>query len=212
MEKIYDKAVIERCLKRSRLSGQFDITGFRFTVFRYQKEEFLSRPQQPLTHFQFLVTGSVALYYLEENGSRKNVAVIDTSGLLGDMEFVLGNTPLFYAEALTPTTVLALPMEEYRPRLEKDCAFLLYLLRQAARIKILSARNSVVMPRLEERLLYHLKNDCPRQTLIGMENTAVKLLCSRRQLQRVVKKLEEQGRLEKLGRGRYRLKEPSSPL
>ncbi len=207
MEKIYDKSVIETCLNRSRLSWQFDTAGLDFMVFRYQKGEFLARPQQQPTHFQFLVTGSVALYFLEENGSRRNVAVMDGLGLLGDMEFALGNMPLFYAESLTPSTVLALPMEENRAGLEKNCTFLLYLLRQASQIKIFTARNCVVLPRLEERLLYHLENECPRQTLIGMENTAVKLRCSRRQLQRVVKKLEAQGWLIKLGKGCYQLKD-----
>lgn len=72
-------------------------------------------------------------------------------------------------------------------------------------MKVFTARNSVVLPRLEERLLYHLKNECLHRTIIGMDDTAARLRCSRRQLQRVVKKLEEQGRLKKLRKGCYRL-------
>lgn len=59
-----------------------------------------------------MVKGNASLYYLDENGSRRNVTVIDGEGLLGDMEFVTGGMPVFYTEALTPITVLALPMEK----------------------------------------------------------------------------------------------------
>lgn len=96
-------------------------------------------------------------------------------------------------------------MEANRAKLEKDCEFLMYLLRNASQIKVLSTRNQVVLPHLEERLLYHLAYECPHQTITGMESSAAKLHCSRRQLQRVVKKLEAQGILVKLKKGCYRL-------
>lgn len=205
MEKIYDKAMAADCLLKIRLSEQFETEKFDFIVMKYQQGEFLSQPGQPIKYFQFMVKGSASLYYLDENGARRNVAVMDGEGVLGDMEFVTGGMPFFYTEALTPVTVLALHMEKNRERLTKDCRFLMYLLEQASRVKMFSACNAVVLPLLEERLIYHLTNNCPRQTLIGMETTAARLQCSRRQLQRVVKKLEEQGKLTKLGRGRYQL-------
>lgn len=207
MEKIYDRALTEDCLLRTCLSEQFETEKLGFFVMKYQRGEFLSRPGQPIKYFQFIVKGSAALYYLDENGTRRNVTVMDGEGVLGDMEFVTGDMPFFYTETLTPVTALALPMDKNRARLAEDCRFLMYLLRQASRVKIFSARNAVVFPLLEERLIYYLENDCPHRTLTGMETTAARLQCSRRQLQRVVKKLEEQGRLIKRGRGRYRLKE-----
>lgn len=205
MEKVYEKKITEHWLKKMRLREYFDTEELDFLVIHYQQGEFLSEPEKPVLYFQFVVRGSAALYYLDENGVRRNVVVMDGEGLLGDMEFAIGNIPIFYTEALTPVTVIALPIEENRSKLEKDCRFLMYLLRQASMIKIFVSRYSVVLPRLEERLLYHLQNECPHQTMIGMENTAVKLKCSRRQLQRVVKKLEEQGRVKKQGRGCYQL-------
>lgn len=206
MEKIYEKSVTDRWLKKSHLPEYFDAEELDFFVIRYQRGEFLSEPERPIVYLQFVVKGSAALYYLDESGARRNVVVMDNEGILGDMEFVLGNTPIFYTEAVTPVTVVALSIEESRGKLEKDCRFLMYLLRQASRVKIYTSLNVVVLPRLEERLLYHLKNECPRQTMAGMENTAVRLQCSRRQLQRVVKKLEGQGRLRKQGRGCYQLR------
>ena len=208
MKKIYEKAVIEENIRKSGLKEHFDTEALDFFVIRYQQGELLSAPEQPVAYFQFLVRGSVALYYLEEGGTRRNVMVMDSQGMLGDMEFALGNTPVFYVEAVTVSTVLALPMEKNRAKLEADCDFLMYLLRHVSRIKILSARNRVVLPRLEERLLYHMRTECAHQTITGMEVTAAKLQCSRRQLQRVVKALEERGVLVKRGKGRYQLALP----
>ena len=203
MKKIYEKAVVEETLRKSGLSEQFNTEKFNFFVIRYQAGELLAIPEKQETYFQFLVRGSVALYYLDENGSRRNLIVAEGEGLLGDMEFIMGDMPVFYAEAVTMVTVLALPIEENRARLEKDCAFLMYLLRHVCQIKTVAARNRAVLPRLEERLLYHMKEECAHQTITGMDSTAAKLQCSRRQLQRVVKKLEEQGMLVKRGKGRY---------
>lgn len=205
MEKIYDRETVDEWLKTAYLPEQFDTENFNFFVIKYRQGEFLSEPGQPVKYFQFLVTGSAELYYLNESGIRKNLTVMDGGGLLGDMEFAAESEPVFYTEAVTPVTVLALPMEENRDRLEKDCRFLMYLLRQTFRIKVYSSRNAVILPRLEERLIYYLQNECPRRTMRGMENTAIKLQCSRRQLQRVVRSLEEQGRLAKQSRGCYRL-------
>ena len=205
IKKVYDKDIVEDSIRKAKLSDKFRTEGLDFFVILYQRGEFLSTPDSQMPYFQFLVRGSVALYYLDENGDRRNVALMDGEGLLGDMELALGNRPIFYIEAVTPVVVAALPMEKNRDRLEKDSDFLMYLLRNASRMKVFTARNSVVLPRLEERLLYHLKNECLHRTIIGMDDTAARLRCSRRQLQRVVKKLEEQGRLKKLRKGCYRL-------
>lgn len=205
IKKVYDKDIVEDSIRKAKLSDKFRTEGLDFFVILYQRGEFLSTPDSQMPYFQFLVRGSVALYYLDENGDRRNVALMDGEGLLGDMEFALGNRPIFYIEAVTPVVVAALPMEKNRDRLEKDSDFLMYLLRNASRMKVFTARNSVVLPRLEELLLYHLKNECLHRTIIGMDDTAARLRCSRRQLQRVVKKLEEQGRLKKLRKGCYRL-------
>lgn len=212
MEKIYDKTAVTKYLEKLRLTERFGTDKLDFFIMKYQRGEFLSQPEQPIKYFQFIVKGSASLYYLDENGSRRNVTVMDSEGLLGDMEFVTGGMPFFYTEALTPVTVLALPMEKNRARLEQDCRFLMYLLKQASVVKMFSARNAVVFPRLEEKLIYYLENDCPHRMMTGMETTAARLQCSRRQLQRVVKKLEEQGILTKQERGRYRLNEDARSL
>lgn len=205
MKKIYDKLMIENYLEKTYLSEQFDTKNLDFLVIKYQQGEFLTRPQQRVEYFQFIIRGSVALYYIDEDGIKRMVGFMENTGLLGGMEFALNNMPIFYTEAVVPVTVLALPMDANRSKLERDCLFLMYLLRQSSETVSFSSRKAIVLPRLRERLLYYLKYDCPHRTIIGMENTAAKLQCSRRQLQRTVKILEEEGMLLKVGRGCYRL-------
>lgn len=64
---------------------------------------------------------------------------------------------------------------------------------------------SVTGTTVEQRVLQYLeKGDAPAE-LVGMESATLQLRCSRRQLQRVLKKLCLQGKIEKVGKGRYRL-------
>ena len=58
---------------------------------------------------------------------------------------------------------------------------------------------------LKERTLYYLEH-ADHQTLKGVASAASYLQCSRRQLLRILKILQEEGSVIKTGRGTYRLK------
>lgn len=88
MEKVYEKEITDIWLKKSCLAEYFDTAGLGFFVIRYQPGELLLEAEQSVTHFQFIVKGSAVLYYLDEDGARRNVVVVDNEGILGDMEFV----------------------------------------------------------------------------------------------------------------------------
>ena len=60
---------------------------------------------------------------------------------------------------------------------------------------------------LEERLLHYMDHICENRTLSQIGNAAAYLHCSRRQLQRLLKKFAESGVLVKEERGHYRLSE-----
>lgn len=59
---------------------------------------------------------------------------------------------------------------------------------------------------VEQRVLLYLKNISPSNKLEGIDASALKLRCSRRQLQRVLTKLCQSGQIEKTGKGKYKLK------
>lgn len=71
----------------------------------------------------------------------------------------------------------------------------------------LSSRTSTTAQSLEERLLFYLQQPQSGGEILHLENLLLHLHCSRRQLQRVLKKLCEEGQLKKIGRGCYRLAE-----
>ena len=59
---------------------------------------------------------------------------------------------------------------------------------------------------LEEKVLFFLQKVQTSHEISSVNNALQPLHCSRRQLQRVLKKLCDEGRLVKTGRGRYRLR------
>ena len=77
IKKVYDKDIVEDSIRKAKLSDKFRTEGLDFFVILYQRGEFLSTPDSQMPYFQFLVRGSVALYYLDENGDRRNVALMD---------------------------------------------------------------------------------------------------------------------------------------
>ena len=66
------------------------------------------------------------------------------------------------------------------------------------------ARDGSALP-LTERLRSYMTYQCENRSFKGLEKAAEILRCSPRQLQRVVNQLEEEGVLEKVGKGSYRL-------
>ena len=92
-----------------------------------------------------------------------------------------------------------------RETLEDDPVFLQFALRQMAQ-KLTMSTMDVTMQTLEEKLLLYLDKMQPDHTIHSVNETVIAMHCSRRQLQRVLKTLCEDGRLEKTGKGQYRLK------
>ena len=58
---------------------------------------------------------------------------------------------------------------------------------------------------LEERLLSYVRYGCEDSVMEGIERATYSLHCSRRQLHRLLAKLCGEGRLERIGKGRYRI-------
>ena len=130
---------------------------------------------------------------------------LNSPALLGDLEFVEEGRSTFYAEACGRVVCLALYLPPCRDALDRDLRFLHTLLRSyAGKIKLFSEMD-ITAATIEERVLMYMATACPGRELRGVEAAALQLRCSRRQLQRVLKKLCAEGRAEKTGKGRYHL-------
>ncbi len=177
MEQIRDKALLERLMEEKGIGG-----------------------------FLFILEGSVRVYGLREDGGDYSVAQGAEQDMLGMMEFVRENQPALYTEALEDTLCIALPIEKNRAVLEKDSLFLRRLLEYSVRLVMLSAMAGRPGQRLAEKVVAFLRDIQPDHTLHSINAGLLQFRCSRRQLQRVVRKLCEDGVLKKVGKGKYQLR------
>lgn len=205
MKRIDDPRRIEELRAASGVCRLFDTVGLSFQAFRFEKGEYLVAPGRRMDWLLFLVEGRVRIYGIRESGSLLPVDRLDSPALLGDLEFVEDGRSAFYAEACGDVVCLALYVPAFRPALDKDLRFLHVLLHAYAdKIRMFSAMD-LTAATIEERVLLYMTTACPSQELRGIEAAVLQLRCSRRQLQRVLKKLCAEGRVEKVGKGRYRL-------
>lgn len=205
MEKIFDPRLLEQMLKKWAIPERFDTPGLDFQLVRFSRGKFLVAPFLPMDHFLFVVRGEVHIYGLREDGGAFSVHLVGQGILLGDMEFIRRQQLPFYTEALGEVLCVALPMETYRERLHRDVKFLHTLLDSVSDKFLLFTRMGDSAQPVEQKLLTFLRDIQPDHTLHSINAGVMQLHCSRAQLQRVVRKLCQEGELEKVGKGRYRL-------
>lgn len=205
MEKSSSVEEIKFWTDKTDIKSCFSTENINFLIYKYAKGEMITSPHKKLREILFAVQGTVRIYGIKSTGDLFPVNQQKAPIILGDMEFAQKGNPPFYTEAVTDVICLALPLEPYEETLHKDVKFLNTLLLSYGEKLRLFAFVDAAADTIEERVLLYLKNICPEGEINGIEGAVLKLRCSRRQLQRVVKKLCENGSLEKLGKGRYRL-------
>ena len=122
------------------------------------------------------------------------------------MEFCGKRDDTHQIEARTTALCIVLPLGTAKEFLLDDNRFLRYLLTSVTEKLMLYSSSQSNFFTLEEAFLSYLSKRCPDQTFSGVKKMAMQLHCSRRQLQRVLKKLLEEERLTKLSKGSYRLR------
>lgn len=207
MKRIRDAAQVEQWLETYHIRACFDTEDIVFQGVQFYKGEFITTPDRSLGELLFLVEGSVRIYGIRSDGSLSPVNQQKAPILLGDIEFSKGGTPLFFTEAVTEVTCVAVDMNQYRDCLQRDVRFLHTLLRSYEQKLQLFAFVDAQAATIEERVLLYMQNFCPGRELWGIEGAVLQLRCSRRQLQRVLQKLCAEGKIQKIGKGRYRLTE-----
>lgn len=175
-------------------------------LIEFEKGEILNDPLQFLSQFYIIVKGSVSIYYLTEDGSIRYISKAASGTLLGDMEFSGAGNQSLYIEAAETVLCLAMPFRENQSVLENDPVFLRFVLSQLAGKLSLSAVMTASAQTLEEKVLFFLRKVQADHEISSVNHALQSLHCSRRQLQRVLKKLCDEGLVAKMGRGHYRLK------
>ena len=201
MEIIYDKEKLQYYYNGQK--SYFQQKPPTMMLVKFQRGELLSGPMHRLKQFYILVQGCVSIYDLTENGEIRYLSRSGIGTLLGDVEFSGMEQRPLYTEAAEDVLCLSLPFCDNLNVLENDPVFLRFALQQLAKKLSFSALMTVSAQTLEEKLLFYLRNIQPKQEITSVNDSLQVLQCSRRQLQRVLKKLCDEGALQKEGRGHY---------
>lgn len=205
MKKISDPKIIQSYLQATELQSRFDTPNLPFMLFEYEKHELIASPVARLEYLLFIVSGTIHIFGIHHNGGIFPVNSVSQGMILGNCEFFSEGNTAFYVEAKTNVLCFALSIEEHKSVLDRDTQFLHTMIGSFFSTYRLLADIELPAQSLEERFLLYLKNIAPDHQLASISTGIMQLRCSRRQLQRVVKKLCEEGILEKNGKGKYRL-------
>ena len=210
MREIRDRNLIEKWMEDCGVRKHFDTPGLEFRAVIYERGEMVLSPEAMMEDILFLADGTIYIYGIREDGTMRPITSIASrkgTALLGDMEFCKGTASPLCVEARTQTVFLVLSVSRYRALLEKDNTFLHLIMRSLAEKLEMFASMEATASDIEGRLMFYMRELCRGGELRGVEAAALHLRCSRRQLQRVLRKLMEEGKITKTGKGRYRLKE-----
>lgn len=203
MKKIYDQNLINKKIEQYQIKQYFN-NQYPFFLMEYEKGETIVSPLQETDYFQFVLEGTISIYFIDREGKQTMVCQNGQLGILGDLEFVDDTKPMFFAEAKTNILTLALSLQECKDKLNQDISFLHLILESIAKKLKQSSSSQFIHSIVEERLMAYL-NYYGEITHIGQ--LAISFHCSRRQIQRVLKMYLDQGIIVKEKKGVYKLVE-----
>lgn len=204
MKKIKDEKQIKYWIDKGNIRNYFDTPDLVFQLYCYEKGEYITVPGRQMDSILFMVEGTARIYGIRQDGTLSSVNQIVSPAILGDLEFPNQGAAPFYTETTTKVICLSLSTKKYREQLDCDLRFL-HMLLQSYADKFFFPLADTMITTLEERVLFYLNNICPQHEINGIETAVFQLRCSRRQLQRVLKKLCDNGKLKKIGKGKYKL-------
>ncbi len=203
MKELFDTLRIRAVFEQ--LQEHFSRTPNVLRLYEFEKGELLNDPGKPLEQFLIIVEGSVSIYDLTESGLVRYISKSGHGALLGDIEFSRANFRGFFTEADGRVVCLAIPFSENRDLLESDPQFLRFVISELARKLSLSTEVEITTHTLEEKLMLYLNRVQPAHEITSVNDVLKQLHCSRRQLQRILKKLCGEGKIVKCGKGRYKV-------
>ncbi len=207
MRKIYEPNLVNDWIEKGNIRNYFSTPNLNFLLYQYEKGEQITSPDKRLDEILFILDGTIRVYGLRDNGAISPVNQENAPIIIGDIEFAQQDNPPFFTEAVTDITCVALPTKPYKQELDRDIRFLHVLLQSYAKKLQLFAFVDAPAQTIRERILLYLKYMNPNHELQGIEAAVLQLRCSRRQLQRALRSLCEEGKINKTGKGRYQLAE-----
>ncbi|MCR4950576.1 MAG: hypothetical protein K6A40_04545 [Solobacterium sp.] len=207
MKKINDPEKLKHLIRINRIDTYFQDADLPFELYVFDRGEFLNNELDPFDYFSFVVSGTIRILNIRDDGSSYQLASGSGFSVLGDLEFGSGTLSPYLVEIVRKTYCVSLPLKKCRQKLENDPVFLRMILQSLSQ-KLEAVTAAAAVPKnLSERLIHYMQYECEDQTLKAVEKSAARLLCSKRQLLRILKQMCEEGRIKKTGKGTYVLLE-----
>ena len=208
MKELRDPELLKGYLEKFHIPSLFDTRELPFRLYEYAPGEMINIVHPMEQTMKFFVEGVFDHYTLLEDGTPYLIAHCDGFGFMGDLAFCRRQPQNRYQEVIETVRAVELPLESLRPVLEQDNRFLRFLLDTMAQRMTASMHIRSDMTTAERALMGYLRWRCPNHTITNVSEAAFHMNYSRRQVQRALKKLTDEGRLVRCGKGRYTLKEP----
>ena len=204
MRLVQDETLLQKALLELDMNSKLNIERVKPVLCHFEKGELLSAPHIKQRYILFIWSGNVHVYGIRLDGRKVPVTLSKKGDIIGDVEFGNSKNTNLFSEALKDVLCVGISIREHREVLENDVRFLRYLLGSvSSKVYMTNVSESPIVS-VKEKLLHYMEHECEKQTLKGVEDATMRLQCSRRQMQRVLKELCEDGSIEKIGKGSYR--------
>lgn len=202
-----DPKLLEKYMKKYHIRENFSTPDLPFKLYRYEVGEMMNILHPQEQYLKFIVDGRLGVDTVDSDGNLQRIIEETAFVYFGEVEILGRSFSNHFHEVLETVYSIELPWEPLREILWNDLKFLQFLVKHMSRT-IYVATNSMEASSedVQTKLLRYIRTECENQTIAGMEATAKRLRCSRRQLQRVTSLLVEQGVLVKTGWGTYAIK------
>lgn len=176
---------------------------YALDLYHFQAHEILNEKLNPKDFLLFLVSGSISISTIRMDGSVSLIAKSDPLVCFGDIEFTQNTSKQYQIETLTPCYMLSIDLSTTRDQIKKDPDLLFFLLQSVSEKTTFIANSKFETTDIRSKVLYYLEYEAKDNMICGVEQCANHINASRRQLQRILKELVDEGIIVKVKKGIY---------
>ncbi len=206
MKAIYNSNQINKIVDQETIQYYFSNIPESLHILQYESGETISSASTSESLFQILISGTASIFYIRDDGNIYSLAECHGPYIIGESELFFEQDPNVFATANTACTCIAVSIKQDGKQLLNDVTFLRIIANALARKLQVISNLHAVSSSLKERVSNYIAYYCENHILCGVEQTAWKLHCSPRQLQRILNELVEEGQIIKIGKGKYQAK------
>ena len=201
MKKIDNISKIRKYLEQYKLNAL--LKNYPLDLYHFQAHEILNEKLNPRNFLLFLVSGSTSISTIRIDGSVSQISKTDPLVCFGDIEFTQNSTKQYLIETLTPCYMLSIDLSTTRDQIKKDPDLLFFLLQSVSEKTAFIANSKFETTDIRSKVLYYLEYEAKDNMICGVEQCANHINASRRQLQRILKELVDEGIIVKVKKGIY---------